>query len=124
MKKCVFAAEVCVHYQMGKGGIRPEDSRIRAILAISQPKIKQDVWVFLEMTVYYRCFIRDYATIIEPLTILLKKGSPEEVLCEARTELVFQKLKQLLVSSPLMQNPDFTRAFVMQTDACLEGSKQ
>ena len=32
-------------------------------------------------------------------------------------ELAFQKLKQLLVSTPLMRNPDFTRTFVVQTDA-------
>ena len=43
MKKCVFAAEGCVYlgYQIGKGGVRPEDSRIQAILAISQPWTKR-----------------------------------------------------------------------------------
>ena len=69
------------------------------------------------MTGYYRRFVRDYATITEPLMKLFKKGSPEEVRWEDRTELAFQKLKQLLVSTPIMRNPDFTRTFVVQTDA-------
>ena len=70
-------------------------------------KTKKDVRVFLGMTGYYRCFVRDCPTIIEPLMELLKKGSPEEVVWDGRTELAFQKLQQLLVSTPLMLNPDF-----------------
>ena len=104
-------------YRIGQGGVRPEDSRIQAILDISQSKTEKDVWVFLGMTGYYRCFMQDYATITEPLTELLKQGSPEEVLWDGRTELAFQKLEQLLVSIPLIQNPDFARTFVVQTDA-------
>ena len=69
------------------------------------------------MTGYYRRFIRDYATITEPLTELLKKDSPEEVQWNGRTELAFQKLRQLLASTPLMRNPDFARTFIVQTDA-------
>ena len=68
------------------------------------------------MTAYYRRFFRDYATITEPLMELLRKNSPEDVQSDVRTELAFQKLKQLLVSTPLMQNPDFARTFVLQTN--------
>ena len=48
---------------------------------------------------------------------LIKKDSPEDVQWDGRTELAFQKLKQILVSTPLMQNPDFARTFVLQKDA-------
>ena len=34
-----------------------------------------------------------------------------------RAELAFQKLKKMLITAPLMKNPDFTRTFVLQTDA-------
>ena len=63
MKKCVFGAEDFVYlgYRIGQGGVRPEESRIQAILDITQPKTKKDVRVFLGMTGYYRPFVRDYA---------------------------------------------------------------
>ena len=37
MKKCVFAAKDCVYlgFRIGQGGVRPEDSRIQEILAIT-----------------------------------------------------------------------------------------
>ena len=119
MKTCVFRAEdgVYLRYRIGQGGVRPEESRIQAILDITQPKTKKDVRVFLGMTGKYKRFVRDYAIITEPLTELIKKNSPEDVQGDVRTELAFQKLKQMLVSTPLMQNPDFTRTFVLQTDA-------
>ena len=69
------------------------------------------------MTGYYRRFIQDYATIVEPLTELTKKNSPEQIHWDDKAELAFQRLKQMLVSAPLMQNPDFTRTFILQTNA-------
>ena len=69
------------------------------------------------MTGNYKRFARDYAIITEPLTELIKKNSPEDVQWDVRTKLAFQKFKQMLVSTSLMQNPDFTRTFVLQTDA-------
>ena len=43
MKKCVFGVEDCVYlgYRIGQGGVRPEESRIQAILDITQPKTKK-----------------------------------------------------------------------------------
>ncbi len=35
----------------------------------------------------------------------------------SEAELAFQRLKQMLVSAPLMKNPDFNRTFILQTDA-------
>ena len=119
MKKCVLAAKDCVYlgYKIGQGGVRPEDSKIQAILEMSQPRTKKDVRTFVGMTEYYRRFVQDYTTIAEPLTKLTKKKSPEQIHWNDKVELAFQRLKQMLVSAPLMQNPDFTRTFVSQTDA-------
>ena len=123
MQKCIFAAKDCVYlgFRTGHGGVRPEDSRIQAILAITQAKTKRDVRAFLGMTGYYRRFVRDYATITEPVTKLLKKNSPEQVPQKDKAEQSFQNLTALLVSSPLMQNPDFARTFILQTDASVIG---
>ena len=53
----------------------------------------------------------------EPLTELTKKKLPEKVEWNSRAELAFQRLKEMLISTPLMKNPDFNRTFILQTDA-------
>ena len=69
------------------------------------------------MTGYYRRFVKDYATIAEPLTELTRKKLPEKVEWNSRAELAFQRLKEMLISAPLMKNRDFNRTFILQTDA-------
>ena len=97
--------------------MRPEDSKIQAILEMLRPRTKKDVRAFLGMTGYYRQLVQDYATIAEPLTELTKKKSLEKIQWDDKVELAFQRLKQMLVLAPLMQNPDFTKTFILQTDA-------
>ena len=80
---------------------------------MSRPTTKKDVRTFLGMAGYYRRFVKDYATIAE----LTRKNLPERVECNNKAELAFQKLKRMLISAPLMKNPDFNRTFILQTDA-------
>ena len=84
---------------------------------MSRPTTKKDVRTFLGMAGYYRRFVKDYATIAEPLTELTRKNLPERVEWNNKAELAFQKLKRMLISAPLMKNPDFNRTFILQTDA-------
>ena len=42
---------------------------------------------------------------------------PTKIEWTGRAELAFQRLKKMLVSAPLLKNPDFTRTFILQTDA-------
>jgi phospholipid-translocating ATPase len=66
---------------------------------------------------YYRQFIRDNSTIAEPLTNLTKKNAPKIVKWSDEAENAFQKLKEMLTTAALMRNPDFSRTFVLQTNA-------
>ena len=44
MEKCVFAAEDCVYlgYSIGRGGVRPEESKVRDVAEMPQPQTKCD----------------------------------------------------------------------------------
>lgn len=48
------------------------------------------------MTGYYRRFIRDYATIAEPLTELTRKSLPEEIVWNERAELAYHERSHTL----------------------------
>ena len=119
LKKCIFGASDCTYlgYQIGRGGVKPEQRKIEAILEMSRPQTKKEVRTFLGITGYYRRFVQNYATITEPLTELTRKNLPEKILWNEKTELAFQRLKEMLTTTPLRKNPDFNRTFILQTDA-------
>ena len=102
---------------IGQGGVRPEQSKIRAIQEMQRPQTKKQVRSFLGMVGYYRRFLPHFATKAEPLTALTKKGLPEKVAWTETTERAFKILKKDLVQSVKLKNPDFSQTFLLQTDA-------
>ena len=81
------------------------------------PGTKSQVRAFLGLTGYYRRFIPDYASVAAPLTDLTRKSAPNKVVWSESCEKAFRELKLLLCSSPILRSPDFTRQFILQTDA-------
>ena len=76
---------------------------------------------FLGLTSYYRRFIPDYATVALPLTDLVKNSCPNKVQWSQSCAEAFQKLKDLLCSSPILKSSNFSLPFVVQTDASNRG---
>ena len=70
---------------------------------------------FLGLAGYYRRFIPSFSKIAKPLTNLLKNNTL--FIWNEGTNKAFNTLKQLLISQPLLQYPDFTRPFILTTDA-------
>lgn len=96
-------------------GVKPNPDKIAAIVKYPMPKTSKQIKGFLGLLGYYRRFIPDYARITKPLTKCLKKGakitlSPEYVEC-------FEHCKTLLTNDPILQYPDFTKDFILTTDA-------
>ena len=66
-------------------------------------------------------FIPNYATLAAPLTDLTRKKAPIQVQWTGECDRAFNKLKQQLCSAPVLSSPDYTRSFVLQTDASERG---
>jgi transposase InsO family protein len=69
---------------------------------------------FLGLAGYYRRFIKDYGTIAEPLTRLLRKSGFRWT---GEEETTFHNLQQALTSALVLQLPDFNREFMVECDA-------
>ncbi|XP_041362117.1 uncharacterized mitochondrial protein AtMg00860-like [Gigantopelta aegis] len=81
------------------------------------PITKKDIRRFLGMTSYYRKFIKNFAEISASLTDLLRKNCPNKVHWTDKSVQDFKALKDALTNAPVLINPDFSKKFVLQTDA-------
>lgn len=74
-------------------------------------------WI-LDLTGYYRRFVRNYGIIARPLTDLTKKDA---FFCTLKVEEAFKQLKQVLTSVPVLRLPDFNQQFNVECDASTDG---
>ena len=82
---------------------------------------KNQVRSFLGLAGYYRKFIKNFADIAAPLTNLTKKAAPLKVKWTEECSKAFQRLKEHLCREPILKAPDFSKKFILQTDACDNG---
>ena len=80
------------------------------------PSSIREVRGFLGLTRWYSIFIQSYACIASPITPTLKKHKPF-LWTSAADEEAFNILKQALISEPILTLPNFTKPFLVTTDA-------
>jgi hypothetical protein len=105
--------------EISAAGMRPSPDKLSAIRNFPVPKTKRNVKQFLGMLNYFRKFVRHFAQIAAPLNALLKKDA--DFVWTPECQAAFETLIHALVSSDLIQLPDFTKPFVVTTDASDEG---
>lgn len=96
-------------------GVKCNPDKIRAIESWPLPRNEKELRGFLGTIGYYRRFIRDFAKIVKPLTVQLKKN--EELRHTKEFVETFEKCKSLLTCSDILQYPDFSKPFLLTTDA-------
>ena len=79
--KCHFGVTACSYLGFVVGGtlMKPEPSKVQAVLNFLTPTDKTGVRAFLGLTGYYRRFIPNSASLAAPLTELTRKCSPMRV---------------------------------------------
>lgn len=102
-------------YIIGDGNISADPASISPILEYPKPKCVKDIRRLLGMAGWYRRFIPHFASISAPISDLLKKG--RAFAWTQAAEEAFQKLKDALISEPVLASPDYTKPFTIQTDA-------
>ena len=112
-----FESLECLGFIVGNECLRPDDDKISAIKDAPIPKTKKQVRSFMGLAGFYRKFIPNFSAITAPLSDLTKKGQPNKVRWEANQQRAFDTLKKLLCAKPILKLPDFSKKFIIRTDA-------
>jgi hypothetical protein len=86
-------------------------------LSITFPTNVGEVCGFIGCTGYYRRFVRNYASIARPLTLMLRKDS--DFACTPERKKSFDTLKVKLVEAPVLVALDWSKEFHVQVDTYL-----
>ena len=97
-------------------GIHTDQAKCQAYINWGTPKNTRDVRAFMGAVGYYRRFIPQFAEPVAVLAKLLKKN--EKFHWDSEHQEAMDKLKKLMASAPVLRPPDFTKPFLVVTDAC------
>ena len=118
-KKCLILRNEVPYlgHVISTQGIRPDPSKTEKVKLFPTPRDVTTIRQFVGLASYYRRFVPGFAKIAAPLHALTKKDVPFEWTSECET--AFCKLKELLVTAPVLSYPRFghDREFILETDA-------
>src|SRR3989442_498431 len=119
--KCEFWLDhvMFLGHVISANGIEMDSRKIEAIQNWPQPQSATDIRSFLGLAGYYRRFIEGFSLITAPLTKLLRKDVPF-VWSEA-WQHSFDRLKEKLITAPVLTIPSGTGGFVVYSDASHQG---
>ena len=107
LKKCYFCNEKVnfLGYVVGANGLEVDEEKVKAIKEWPTPKTISDVRSFHGLTSFYRHFIKDFSTMVAPLTEVIKKTCGFKWV--VKQEDAFRLLKDKLCTTPLLVLIDF-----------------
>ena len=108
-------------HMVGSGKLFPTLDKIEALRDASPPKTKKEMRSFLGLASFYRRYVPNFAAIASPLSDATKKGKPNVVTWEEPLLRAYKTLKAALTSNPVLRLPDFSKSFLLQTDASDKG---
>ena len=99
---------------VGKGQIKIEQEKIKAVKKWKTPTKVKDMESFLGFANFYRCFIQNFSHTAKPLNKL--KGK-KEWKWEEEHQRAFEELKEKITSQPVLALPRREGKFRVETDA-------
>nr|CAH8876148.1 unnamed protein product [Trichobilharzia regenti] len=97
-------------------GIRPLATKVEAILNFPEPQTVKSLRTFNGLVSYYRRFIPNCASLIQPLTDLLR-GNNKSIELDASARNAFTQIKKAIANATLLMYQDPTAPLSISVDA-------
>ncbi|KAL4376644.1 hypothetical protein GQ457_02G032840 [Hibiscus cannabinus] len=116
-EKCHFMVTegIVLGHKISQKGIEVDKAKIEVIEKLPPPTSVKGIRSFLGHAGFYRRFIKDFSKISKPLCTLLQQNQP--FVFDQDCHDAFKKLKQSLISAPIVVPPDWTSPFELMCDA-------
>lgn len=115
-KKCSFAQPQIEYlgHLVSADEVAVDPRKIEAMLNWPTPRSLKDLRGFLGLTGNYSCFVARYRAIAAALMQQLRKDAFHWT---SEAEAAFQQLKQAMTETPVLALPNFSKPFIIETDA-------
>jgi hypothetical protein len=116
-KKCTFCMEkvVFLGYVVSTKGIEVDEEKVKTIKEWPMPKSITEVRSFHGLASFYRRFVKDFSTIVAPLTEIIKKNVGFHWGSDQAN--AFATIKERLCFTPMLALPNFNKTFEIEYDA-------
>ena len=112
-------------HQVSKRGVWPCDINVKSIVEYAPPQTYTEIRTFLDLVGHYRWFIKGFAQIAQPFNEhLAGEGTSrksEQVSLSKEVLKAFEALKQAYMNSPVLAFANYTKDFLLETDASRDG---
>lgn len=117
ISKCDFFCDQLnfLGYVINSNGIKPNPSRVKAIVEYTRPHNVKQLQRFLGLCNFDRSFCKSFSSFCEPLTKLLRKTVRWE--WKEPQEKAFEKIKDLLINAAMLYHPVLSAEWHVNIDA-------
>ena len=126
LKCSLFKEEInYLAHKVSKASICPSDINVKAIAEYTPLQTYTEIRAFLGLVGHYRHFIKGFAQIAQPLNEhLAGEGASQKLERVSLSEgalKAFEMLKRACMNSPVLAFTNYTKEFLLETDASKEG---
>ncbi|XP_068069442.1 uncharacterized protein isoform X2 [Danio rerio] len=121
--KCAIARKEAEYlgFVIGNGVVRPQIKKIQALEECPLPQTRKELRSFLGMAGFYNRFIPNFSSRAATLTDMVGVRCPNQCQWTEERMAAFKDIQTALTTNTVLYNPDFTKEFIVQTDASERG---